>query len=239
MQSKDVADEGFLSLEIRPQPNDVTCGPTSLHAVYRYYGEAISLEEVIKEVKQLRSGGTLAVMLGNHALKRGYQATLYTYNLQIFDPTWFRDRINLKEKLIEQLQYKTTKKFKVATDAYLKFLDRGGVIRYEELSSRLIKQILQHRTPILTGLSATYLYNCPREIPDTNEYHDVKGQPTGHFVVLKGLDPVKNLVHIADPLEKNPISDTQHYRVEVRRLINSILLGIVTYDANLLIIKPK
>src|SRR6185369_13364802 len=72
-----------LRLEILPQPDDITCGPTCLHAVYRYFGDVIGLDQVIEEVPQLETGGTLAVLLGCHALRRGYDATIYTYNLQV------------------------------------------------------------------------------------------------------------------------------------------------------------
>ncbi len=78
-----------LDLKILPQPTETTCGPTCLHALYRYFGERISLDRIIKEIPYLEEGGTLAVTLGNHALSRGYKATIYTYNLHIFDPTWF------------------------------------------------------------------------------------------------------------------------------------------------------
>lgn len=228
-----------MRLDIHAQPNDETCGPTCLQAVYQFYGDYVPLMEVIDQVKTLKTGGTLAVMLGNHALARGYQATLYTYNLMMFDPTWFSSEINLTAKLNEQLQYKTARKFQAATSAYLEFLRLGGKIRYDELNTALIREILDQGTPILTGLSATYLYNCAREIGETNQYHDIKGTPTGHFVVIKGYDQVKKEAYIADPLEKNPISETQQYLVNLPRLINAILLGIVTYDANLLIIEPK
>lgn len=239
LPDSDIKELKTLGLEIHAQPNDVTCGPTCLQAVYQYYNDVIPLEDVIHQVKMLKSGGTLAVMLGNHALSRGYNATIYTYNLQMFDPTWFRGRVDLAAKLQEQVQYKTSKRFAVATRAYLKFLQGGGQIKFEELSGGLIRRILNDGNPILTGLSATYLYNCAREIGETNEYHDVLGTPMGHFVVVQGYDATHRLVHIADPLEKNPISDTQHYLVTLRRLINSILLGIVTYDANILVIEPK
>ena len=80
----------FLNFDIKAQPDEVTCGPTCLHALYQHYNDAISLKQVIREVKQLKTGGTLAVMMGNHALQRGYQASIYTYNLHVFDPTWFK-----------------------------------------------------------------------------------------------------------------------------------------------------
>ncbi|MEP0367717.1 MAG: peptidase-C39 like family protein [Cyclobacteriaceae bacterium] len=228
-----------MSLDIHAQPNDETCGPTCLQAVYQYYDDALSLQQVIAEVKTLKSGGTLAVMLGNHALARGYRATLYTFNLMMFDPSWFKGEVDLRAKLTEQKKFKTTKQFQNATDAYLRFLDLGGEVRFEELKPGLIKSILNQETPILTGLSATYLYDCPREIGETNQYDDVKGSPVGHFVVVHGYDQEQNVAHIADPLDKNPISSTRHYQVSLQRLIHSILLGIVTYDANLLIISPK
>jgi len=52
-----------LKLEMLPQPDDTTCGPTCLHAIYRYWNRDISLDQVISEVKPLPNGGTLAVML--------------------------------------------------------------------------------------------------------------------------------------------------------------------------------
>lgn len=228
-----------LGIDIHAQPNDETCGPTSLQAVYQYFGDTISLMNVVSEVKTLKTGGTLAVHLGNHALSRGYDAILYTYNLKMFDPTWFRDKEPIVNRLREQHLHKTSRKFQFASEAYIRFLEQGGRIRFEDLSSKMIKRVLREGTPILTGLSATYLYDCAREIGETNTYDPIKGEPVGHFVVIHGYDPVQRLAHIADPLEKNPISDDQHYKVKLQRLINSILLGVMTYDANLLVIKPK
>src|SRR5207244_2038397 len=83
----DASMETRLKLDILPQPDDTTCGPTCLHALYRYYDDELSLDTVIDQVQSLEGGGTLAVLLACHALRRGYDATLYTYNLQLFDPT--------------------------------------------------------------------------------------------------------------------------------------------------------
>ena len=81
--------ETRLSVDILPQPDDTTCGPTCLDAIYRYFGDPLPLEQVIAEVPHLKEGGTLAVWLACHALHRGYSAKIFTYNLQMFDPTWF------------------------------------------------------------------------------------------------------------------------------------------------------
>lgn len=230
----------FLNFDIKAQPDEVTCGPTCLHAIYQYYHDEIGLKEVIQEVKSLKSGGTLAVMLGNHALHRGYQASLHTYNLNVFDPSWFKDSPQkMITNLRRQMRYKfKRKKLLVASRAYIKFLEAGGTLFQKELTAELIKGYLKQSKPILTGLSATYLYGTPREIPSNSKFDSVKGEPAGHFVIINGYDEATDTVYLADPMNPNPLK-SQYYSVNFNRLINSILLGIVTYDANLLIIEPK
>lgn len=230
----------FLNFDIKAQPDDVTCGPTCLHSIYQYYQDEISLREVVSQVKSLKTGGTLAVMLGNHALQRGYQASIYTYNLNVFDPTWFSlSQSKMISNLKKQMRYKfRSKKLHVASKAYIKFIEAGGIVQQKELDEHLIKDYLKKDIPILTGLSATYLYGTQREIPSNNKFDSIKGEPVGHFVIINGYDETTNKVYLADPMNPNPLK-SQYYSVTFDRLINSIMLGIVTYDANLLIIEPK
>ena len=160
--------EEFLKFTILPQPDETTCGPSCLHAVYRYYGDDISLDQVIQEVRNLEGGGTLDVFLANHALRRGFSAVIYTYNLTVFDPSWFRPGgAGLKERLLAQMQAKDVPKLHVATKGYLDFLDLGGEIRFEDLTAGIIRKYLKRSVPIITGLSSTYLYRSPREVGDS------------------------------------------------------------------------
>src|SRR5690606_15601416 len=230
-----------LEFDIEAQPDDVTCGPTCLQALYRYYNDEVPLRQVVREVKQLKNGGTLAVMLGNHALRRGYRATIYSYNLNVFDPSWVGfSRKKMIERLKRQMAFKyKRRKLRVASKAYIQFLEAGGVLRFAELDADLIRSYLSPSRPILTGLRATYLYGTPREVPQFDIYDDIKGEPAGHFVVISGFDEKKRCVYLADPMTPNPIGKDQVYGVSFERLINSIMLGIVTYDANLLIIEPN
>jgi hypothetical protein len=220
-----------------PQPNYTTCGPTCLHAVYRYWDYETPLQDVIDTVEPLPEGGTLAVRLAIHALRRGFRAEIFTYNLQIFDPTWFSNPVDLRQRLSEQRHHKNSEKLALATENYLEFLSLGGHLRYEILDAKLLRRFLRKGVPVLTGLSATYLYDCSREFND--DYDDVRGSPSGHFVVLSGYDPATREVSVADPLHDNPRFGSQYYRVAMNRLTASILLGILTYDANLLVITPK
>ena len=65
-----------LNFRILSQPNDTTYGPTCLQAVYQYYSDSGSVEQLAKEVETVKSGGTLAVLLARHALQRGYKAKI-------------------------------------------------------------------------------------------------------------------------------------------------------------------
>jgi hypothetical protein len=230
-------------LQILTQPNDYTCGPTCLQAVYNFFDDILSLEQIIKEVETLEHGGTLSVLLANHALQRGYHATIYSYNVEMFDPSWFPadDKEELMDRLRRQKEAKPDSRVSDATDAYLDFLEMGGKLKSRDLTTSLLRTLFKSG-PILTGLSATYLYNTSRE--ETLENNDMRdndigGYPTGHFVVLHGFDENKNYIKVADPYGDNPVSGTNYYAVNRYRLINSIMLGIVTYDANLLLINPK
>lgn len=228
-----------LDLEILAQPDDSTCGPTCLHAVYRYFRDDLQLQQVIDEVRTLEHGGTLAVDLANHALRRGYSALIYTYNLDVFDPTWFGGReVDVAARLRDQRVAKPSRRVGEASEAYLEYLSLGGELSMEDLTPALLRRWLREGVPILTGLSATFLYRCAREV-GRNRLHedDVRGRPTGHFVVLCGWDEEERQVRIADPLREGPRMHEHIYWMPVQRVINAVLLGVLTYDANLLVLQ--
>jgi hypothetical protein len=232
-----------LHFDISWQPDDTTCGPTCLHAVYRYYNDPISLQEVIAEVPNIPEGGTIEVFLACHALRRGYKTTIFPYNLQIFDPTWsVIPGREIAAKLRRQLVYKKdVPGIEVLTNAYLEYLELGGRLRFEVMTPALIRRYLKKSIPILTGLSATFLYNTAREYGDGCKliYDDVRGESMGHFVVLTGYDRKDRSVSVADPLKTNPIATSQYYSVNIYRLTCAIMLGIITYDGNLLVIQKR
>lgn len=231
-----------LQLDILPQPDDFTCGPTCLHAVYRYWGDDVGLGQVIDEVTKMPSGGTADVFLANHALQRGYAVTIYTYNLRIFDPTWFGPKpVDFAERLRLQAEFKGRERPVIVhlTEAYLQFLELGGEIRFADLSAQLLRRYLRRGTPVLTGLSSTYLYRRAREFGPDDKEDDVRGEPQGHFVVLCGYRPGTQAVTVADPFLKNPMAPGLHYEVALERVLGAIMLGVLTHDANLLVVEPR
>lgn len=229
-----------LPFPIKQQPDETTCGPTCLHTLYEYYKDPVSLDKVIEEADKLEGGGTLGAMLACHALERGYQATIYTYHLRIFDPSWFQnDNHTIIKKLQCRNEYMKDKKLNSVTNAYIRFLELGGKLRFEDLRPGIIRRYLKMNRPVIAGLSATYLYQTKREFGPNLEYDDIRGEPSGHFVVLHGYNPQNRMVSVADPLKENPLSDNLCYEIKIDRIINAILLGNVTYDANMIVISPE
>lgn len=233
--------ESRLNFDISRQPDYFTCGPTALQGVYRFFGDDISVTQLISEIERTENGGTLAVFLGTHALRRGYDATLYTWNLNVFDPTWFlKGAEPLASLLLEQKKHKPKARIQQATRGYLDFLELGGRIKMEDLTAHLIRRHLKKDVPILAGLSSTYLYNEPREFGEQCLPDNIRGTPQGHFVVLCGYDSAERNVMIADPLHPNPLAkEHQQYTVDLDRVMCAIMLGIVTYDSAMLVVQPR
>jgi hypothetical protein len=229
-----------IAIDMRRQPDDTACGPTCLEAVYRFYGEDVELSRLLSDVPRVESGGTHAVHLANHALARGYDVQLITWNLQVFDPTWFQPGARpLRELLLEQMAAKTDRRLREVSPAYIEFVERGGRISYDDLRPSLLRALLKRRVPIITGLSATFLYRAMRERPSDQVDDDVRGEPVGHFVVLAGYDPSDKEILVSDPQHPNPLSQSNTYRVRMNRLIGAIYLGVLTFDGNLLILSPR
>ena len=224
-----------LPVEMLLQPDEITCGPTCLHAIYRYWGRDEPLQDVIDRTGKLERGGTVAVFLACDALQQGFQATIYTFNLMVFDPSWFGGKVDIGERLLLQRAEKIQdQRVQEVTAAYIEFLRLGGRLRLTDLSRYLLLGFLRRLRPIITGLSSTYLYRATREYGPRDEPDDIRGTPGGHFVVVAGYDRPERTVLIADPY--GPKRD---YWLSIDRAVGAILLGIVTHDANLLVIQPQ
>jgi hypothetical protein len=147
----------------------------------------------------------------------------------------------LREKLEARYKEKKDRKLRNTIKAYIRFIDQGGIVTCEELRGIVFERYFNKNIPVLCGLSATYLYRCPREYTNENNrsvFDDITGDPMGHFVVVYGIDDKKRFL-VADPDSSNPSSKGPYYHVHKTRLIHSILLGVVTYDSNMLVIEPE
>jgi hypothetical protein len=231
-----------LLLDVPPlrQPDDVSCGPTCLFKVLRGYGDQRSFDDITAAVRRNEDGGTLGVFLGLAALQLGYDATLYSYNLRVCDPTWAQlSPGQLADKLSQRAEEVRERKLREAVEAYASFVRAGGLVLFEDLTPALLVSLLDTGRPIVCGLSATYLYQIPREDPRTGRIDDVGGEPAGHFLVVCGYGQHGNHFIVSDPYRGLPMTVTGTYDVGSQRLLNAILLGDVSYDGVLLVVSPR
>lgn len=158
----------------------------------------------------------------------------------VFDPTWFCPGADIAERLRRQRDEKPDNaRVQEVTAGYLEFLQLGGTLRLKDLSRYLLRGLLRRGLPVITGLSSTYLYRTMREYGPQDTPDDVRGSPGGHFVVLAGYDRPARTVLVWDPYSPHPFGDTREYWLAIDRAVGAILLGIVTHDANLLVIHPR
>jgi hypothetical protein len=228
-----------LAVERLMQPDDVSCGPTSMMMVCHHHGDPITFEEASAAIERNEDGGTLAVHIGSAALARGYRARIWSWNMRLFDPTWKSlSHGELLEKTRARRRVVSRPRARYALGAYGTFLEGGGQVGFAELEPQLLVDILDKGRPILVGLSATYLYQMAREHPADNRTDDVGGDPVGHFLVISGYEDHGRRFVVKDPFRTSPLDATGSYVVEAQRLLNAILLGQVTYDAVLLEMWP-
>ncbi len=222
---------------VERQPTPTSCGPTCLHAIYRWFGQDVSIEELIESVPSLDEGGTLAIHMGIDALARGYRTDFYSCNLRVLDPSWFPGtQALLIEKLSLSKKVRRKRKERFELEALELYVRNGGNLYMEALTRSLLRKHLLLDRPILAGLSATFLYREAREVPETGKPDDIGGKSEGHFVVLHGYEPSTKMVTVHDPYHQAPFPGDHRYAVHIDRLINAILLGVLTHDANILVI---
>ncbi len=230
----------LLEVPALRQPDDFSCGPTCLFKVLRGYGDARAFEDVDALVRRTDGGGTLGVFLALAALELGYEATLYSYNLRVFDPTWSAlAPTQLAEKLGARAAAVEEAKLRESLEAHARFVRAGGHVRFDELSTELLVALLDAGHPIVCGLSATYLYQTARVNPVTNGIDPVAGEPEGHFLVVCGYRAHGRHFIVSDPYRGLPMTVTGTYEVGAARLLGAILLGDVTYDGELLVVAPR
>ena len=57
-------------------------------------------------------------------------------------------------------------------------------------------------------------------------------------MLLAGYKRADRTILVADPYQPNPVAPGQRYAVHIDRVIGAILLGVMTYDASLLLVEP-
>jgi hypothetical protein len=172
-----------------------TCGPSSLQQVLNYYGDPTSLSEILANVKMFPSG-TPPSYLALGAKKLGYKTKLISFDVDYVDPSWKNaSKKEIAEKLRKRLPTLKDKSAKMRTRGLLTALKGGVDLEIQIPSEKILIGYLKGGIPPIITLSYNVLHNYKRKFNDKQD--DVKGHPSGHYVVVSGYDD-KNLI-ITDP----------------------------------------
>ena len=80
-----------LAVDILPQPDETTCGPTCLHAIYRYWQEDEPLSEVIARTGKSSRAARWPYSWRATPCARATAPRSIPITSTVFDPTWFTD----------------------------------------------------------------------------------------------------------------------------------------------------
>jgi hypothetical protein len=153
--------ESRLQLDILAQPDNVTCGPTCLHAVYRFYGDQLPLDQVIQRDSAASRRWDIGCFAGVPRFAPRLRRDHFDVQSADLRPDLVSAPISLAWRIVCELRWPSSGSSKLACgERGLSGIatDLGGRIQMEDFTSRLIRRYLKREIPILTGLSATYLY---------------------------------------------------------------------------------
>ena len=225
-----------ISIDRYAQPDNITCGPTSLRMVMNYYGKEVSHEDVMEHFTIFPGIGVLDPHIAMAAMNYGFNVKIISYNYRVIHPSWESLSSDmLLKKLQDYMPEITNYKDSVSASGYINYLKRGGRIEYYPLSKELIVSYLKEGQILIAALDMEYLYE------GTVDWSAAAPEPSSHFVVVHGYDPGAVKFEISDSwYEVSVPNENGHYFVSTARLITAILLGFQVNDADLVIIDlPK
>lgn len=246
-----------MRLKVKAEKQPIyECLPTSLSAVFKYYGTEIGIKEIAEtiSVDSLKLHDWM-YRAGTFALKNGFSVKIQTLVPYIFDPSWN----NLSsEELIGKLKKESIyfadwseyiKKqpkqngiiydnslwidiYKSGAEAAGEFLREGGKIDLVQISKRRMAKYLDSGCPIIFSHNPVILHKLKRAF--NSKPDDIRGFSWGHIAVICGYDERLNKYEIADP-EGCFYKKKMKYWVDQDLLLESVL----RYNGELLIIAGK
>lgn len=218
---------------ITEQTTDYNCGPTVLSAVLNHFNIAVSPDEISNNLRYFtEEHGTFITCLGMYALEKNLDATIYTYDLDVFDLTWNNGTDELLYHLNKMLlKCNTEDEMKrLAIQYYIEFLKNGGHIEICPDFNFTFNNIFSKERAVIAGVSSQILYRGSR-INDNGDY-DIYGKQEGHFIIA---EPAVNasymgIVDISDPYGLKSKYGKLNYSITFDTFVQAVLQSTHTHD---------
>ncbi len=190
------------NVPLQTQTKSSNCVQTSTSQFISFYGLNISPDDIEKDIpirfdKEGKPMGTLLPDIGSWLIKNhGLKATMYVFDTQIIDRTWAK--LNQKEllEIMEKIQktgISTAKTWYAPylIDAYVDFLEAGGVVNVAKCTNELLRSLIDKGT-VMVIVNFNYIYDYPRVVynKDIKNYEadTINGKVINHAIVLTGYD---------------------------------------------------
>ncbi|MFO0703211.1 MAG: hypothetical protein U0525_00610 [Patescibacteria group bacterium] len=210
-----------------------TCGPSCLHNIYASFGMDKSLSVILHDLGVTDKDSTHLPQLARHLNDNNIETTIISSNPFSVSPSW---KNKSKEKIIEKLKKWVLHNYK---DSYLReslfllfYLQEGGNLEIKDLSTKLIDQCISDGHLVLCCLEESWLWG-KRKISGKQEYHDVKGHATGHFVIIIGQTEDEYIVN--DPYPTHLPGREGIYNVPKDQLF----IATIAWNPQILALKQK
>lgn len=210
-----------------------TCGPSCLENIYTSFGIDKSLSKILSDLGITDQDATHLPQLARHLNDNDIETVIVSSNPFSVSPSW---KTKPKDKIIEKLKKWVLHNYK---DSYLRetlfllfYLQEGGELHIEDLSTKVIDEYIASGHLVLCCLEESWLWG-KRKISGKSEYHDVKGHARGHFVTIIGQTESEYIVNDPYPTQ---IPDRQGiYNIPKDQLF----IATIAWNPQILALKQK
>lgn len=211
-----------LKIKQIEQKTYYSCVPACLEQVLGYYKVKVDQKEILATLKMPEYGMSIP-SAGSYLIESGFNPSIITNDIIIFDRSWLRlnpaeliKKINKRRKYLDAYH-------RSLVDDYVKYLKADGNIGFQILNANTIEKFLSKDIPIIAELASNFLYNKSKSTKAGAFDDSIKGDIDGHAVVIAGFDKVKKKFKLIDTDgRKNPYSKKGIYWVDSDLLLASI-----------------
>ncbi|HEY4963566.1 MAG TPA: C39 family peptidase [Candidatus Saccharimonadales bacterium] len=189
-------------IPLKTQTTSSNCVQTSTSQFLSFYEINISPEDIEKDIpvrtnSEDKPMGTLLADIGTWFIKSyGLKAKMHVFDVQIIDRTWSslsQSELLTEMKKVQEEGISTALSplSAILIDAYVKYLESGGLIDIAKCTNKLLQELLD-KGPVIAIISFNYMYDYPRlsydksiknYVPDT-----IDGKVVEHAIVLTGYE---------------------------------------------------
>ncbi len=202
--------------------NSNSCGPVCVQNIYEHFGMIKTLQQINADLNITPETVTFMSQLARTLHFHGLQTRIHTCNPHYLTYEWK----NLNEgQLIEKIKKWIThvRGHNWMTDCiqFLFYLQEGGKVTIENVSATLIDSILEKGNVVLCCVEDSWLWE-KRKIVGSQDFDDIKGQGTGHFITVYGSEGNEYL--LSDPYPTNLKGKNGLYKTSKEHLLTCILM---------------